>query len=54
MRMDNAPHPEAEGRRVGVPLARPLTGRIGKERAKGVLQNKCPAMGINAAVGEGK
>jgi hypothetical protein len=35
MRMENAPHPEAEGRRVGVPLARPLTGRISKGYDKG-------------------
>jgi hypothetical protein len=38
MRMDNAPHPEAEGRRVGVPLARPLTGRISKGHDKGCAE----------------
>jgi hypothetical protein len=41
MGMDNAPHPEAGNRRflrrrVGIPLARPLTGRIEpKVRNKG-------------------
>jgi hypothetical protein len=39
--MDNAPHPEAEGRRVGVVFACPLTGHIAKTMTRGVPK-KCP------------
>jgi hypothetical protein len=45
MRIDNTP-----ARRVGVALAGPLTGHKSKGRAKGVLRNNTPILGIKVVV----